>query len=363
MRNYLFIITFLPIIISFPPILEFQFDIFNKLLQKNPNNNIVISPISIFEILSLVSNGAVGKTQLEILKTLKSKTVIDLNKYLEKINKILLSKQESSIIYIANAIFSKVQIKKEFRDISNRYFAYISPLISHTQINEWVEKNTNNKIKNMIESIENIQLLLINAIYFKSDWLIKFRKEFTEEGIFNNKDKVLYMNNLFTLNEYYEDENVQITSLYYSSNKLKAIIALEKEGKKFNINKINDYIKKFKHKGLKLILPKFKIEYNIDLIEILREMGMKISFTQMANFNNLSENSDLFINEIKHKSFLEVNEDGTEAASSTAIAMDNGIVVNYYTMNVNKPFFFGIMHQDIQDTFIFMSKINSINNF
>ena len=95
----------------------------------------------------------------------------------------------------------------------------------------------------------------------------------------------------------------------------------------------------FKHKGLKLILPKFKIEYNIDLIEILREMRMEISFTQMSNFNNLSENSDLFINEIIHKSFLEENEDGSKAASSTAIAMDNGIVVDYYTINVSKPFF------------------------
>ncbi len=362
MRNYLLIIIFLPIIISFPPILEFQFDIFNRLLEKNPNNNIVISPISIFEILSLVSNGAVGKTQLEILKTLKSNTVIELNRYLETINKILYLKQESSIIYIANAIFSKVKIKKEFTDISKRYFVDISPLYSHIQINEWVKKNTNNKITNMIESIENIRLLLINAIYFKSDWFNKFRKELTEEGIFNNKDKVHYMNNIFTSNEYYEDENVQITSLYYSSYKFKAIIVLEKEGKKFDINKVNNYIKKFKKKNVKLILPKFKIEYNIDLIEILKEMGMEISFTEMANFNNLNENSELFINQIKHKSFLEVNEDGTEAGSSTVIAMNDALVVDYYNMIVNRPFFFGIIHQDIQDTFIFMAKINSIND-
>ena len=363
MRNYLLIIIFLPIIFSFPPILEFQFDIFNKLLQKNPNSNIVISPISIFEILSLVSNGAVGKTQLEILNTLKSKTVIDLNRYIENINKILYLKQESSIIYIANAIFSKVKIKKEFTDISKRYLSHISPLYSHKQINEWVKNNTNNKITNIIESIDNIKLLLINAIYFKSDWSNKFRKELTEEGIFNNKDKVHYMNNLLMSNEYYEDENVQIISLYYSSYKFKAIIVLEKEGKRFDINKVNDYIKKFKHKSVKLILPKFKIEYDIDLIKVLREMGMEISFTEMANFNNLSENSELFINQIKHKSFLEVNEDGTEAASSTVIAMNDAIILDYYTMNVNRPFFFGIMHQDIQDTFIFMAKINSINDF
>ena len=363
MKNYLLIIIFLPIIITFPPILEFQFDIFNKLLQKYPNSNIVISPISIFEILSLVSNGAVGKTQLEILNTLKSKTVIDLNRYIEKINKILYLKQESSIIYIANAIFSKVKIKKEFTDISKRYLAHISPLYSHKQINEWVKNNTNNKITNIIESIDNIKLLLINAIYFKSDWSNKFRKELTEEGIFNNKDKVHYMNNLLMSNGYYEDENVQIISLYYSSYKFKAIIVLEKEGKKFDINKVNDYIKKFKHKSVKLILPKFKIEYDIDLIKVLREMGMEISFTEMANFNNLSENSELFINQIKHKSFLEVNEDGTEAASSTVIAMNDAIILDYYTMNVNRPFFFGIMHQDIQDTFIFMAKINSINDF
>ena len=91
-------------------------------------------------------------------------------------------------------------------------------------------------------------------------------------------------------------------------------------------------------------------------------MGMEISFTEMANFNNLSENSELFINQIKHKSFLEVNEDGTEAGSSTVIAMNDALVVDYYNMIVNRPFFFGIIHQDIQDTFIFMAKINSIND-
>ena len=153
--------------------LTFQTTIFSHLYQ-NQNKNICISPLSIYQVISLVSNGASGKTQDEILKALvpdssvNKKTQFKLNDVNNKIVKIYNSK--NNYVKIANAVMTKQILKSSFLKMCKKYEAFVEPLKSVSQVNNWCSKKTNGKITEIIDSIDKVEMILLNAVYFKSDW-------------------------------------------------------------------------------------------------------------------------------------------------------------------------------------------------
>ena len=359
---------------------SFQISIFNQLIKKNKEINISISPLSIFQALSLVTNGARGETQDELLKLLDNKKMEELNSINLQI--LLLSKQFSSL-EIANAIMTKLSPSMKFKNIAkDNYSAKIQPLRSVEQINKWCDKQTHGKIKNIIDELpENIFMVILNAIYFKGEWEITFSKESTTKKLFynfnsSNKGKYVDMMNKVEHYSYFKDSNLQAIELNFKKDYMSALILLPNSNININdfiglLDKDNDYIytiiDNLKYSKVNIEMPKFEINYKESLKNIFMDMGVKLPFNNRADFSNIRAQNDLKIDDIIHKTYLKVYEDGTEAAAVTAIIMVEGamepIQEEIHNMIINRPFLFIIRNKKLPKNYdiIFISKIEELN--
>ena len=372
----------------------------------------MISPFGLYQVLSLLANGAVGKTQTEILQTLfpyqKVTNNYDiLNKINNNLSQILtLLSSESKItkkneidndFYCkgdcnlifnnVNGLFAKkgITISDEFSSICQTYNISISELIDAKQINDFCDVNTNGKIKKIIDKIEeDIILILINAIYFKGSWYDPFDKFNTKKSYFCNSDNNLVeVDTMYQLYEnayYYEDDNAQIISLPYKAEKLnfKMIIILPNKNKYLNSplnflknNNLNELISKLKWtQNIHLYLPKFDYEFNVELNDILEEMGIKTGFSFEADFTKIFKINNVKIDKIIQKTFIKIDEEGTEAAAVTIAMLDNAMIMEEekkeYYMYVNHSFIYSIISDDIKDTkgnylMPFIGVVNNLN--
>ena len=329
---------------------------------------ICISPLSMYQIISLVSNGAKEKTQLEILETLTSKkninSNIQINLNLNNEN-ILKTYENNKNISIANAILSKIPITEEFGLISKRYKAFYFILESANQVNSWCEKQTNGKIKKIIENINGIELILLNAVYFKYDWKFPFEKESTYLNNFYNENqtitKVEMMSKKFHSINYFQNENLQMIELPYKDDNISMIIILPLKDK---FHSIFDYLNQEKNDITKLInnlqprdnviilkLPKFEFEYEVSLKDSLLNMNMKEAFSNNADFSIITKEKNLKIDDIIQKTYIKVDELGTEAAAVTGIMMveSAALIENIIHMNVDHSFIFMVRDKRIKD--------------
>ena len=352
----------------------------------------MISPLSIYQLLSLLSNGASGNTRKEILQilfpnkdindnllndinsnfqqmilNLESENIKESSSYLECYG----SKEECKITFTdVNGIFIKkgIELTNQFTQICKNYNTSFFELISAEQINNFCSENTNGKINKLIDKIDpEAALILINAIYFKGTWKEKFDEHNTKNKTFLNYDKTSVLTEVmyheYYENLYYEDEKVQMISLPYISNKLSfQMIIILPNLKKYSspldyINKekiiLSEIYSKLEYKrNIHLYLPKFNYEFTVDLKEILQNMGMELAFSQNdAEFQNLCQNVDTFVSTILHKTYINVNENGTEAAAITLERMETASYEpKEYYMNVNHSFIYMIVSDKIKDT-------------
>ena len=335
-------------------------------LYKYKKGKICISPLSIYQILSLVSNGANNETQNEILqliqnKDLSSKTQININLNNENILKIY---ENNKNISIANAILSKIPISENFLLISKRYKAFNSILKSVEQVNKWCKEKTNGKIDKIIDNINGIELILLNAVYFNYEWKYPFEKEGTYKRDFQNENKsiskVEMMSKHFFNINYYEDNKIQMIELPYKNENISMIIILpskEKFSSTFDYlnqeeKNIEELIKKLQLKNnIKLNLPKFEFKYEISLKDSLIKMNMQQAFNDNADFSKITKEKNLKIDDIIHKTYIKVDELGTEAAAITEISMvESAMAINdIIYMNVDHFFIFMIRDKRIMD--------------
>ena len=355
----------------------FQISLFKKLNQKN--ENLVLSPLSIFLAISLVTNGAKGDTQTELLNLLDKLGMEEIN---ELNLKILTQMKEISSVEIANAIMTKLSPLSKFSKIAkNNYFSEILPLKSVKQINDWCDKKTHGKIKEIIDKLEdNIFMVILNAIYFKGEWMDQFKKELTSKKPFYNynseKDgKNVDMMTITKHYRYFQDSNLQAINLPYKKDSISALIILPNKSLNINefidiLNEDNEYlytiINNLKYLKVNLQMPKFEITYNKSLKEVLKSMGANLAFEPKADFSNIRSQNDLMIDKIIHKTYLKVNEEGTEAAAVTMIGMMltsmAPIPEKIYYMNIDRPFLFILRNDQLPKNhdIIFISKIEKI---
>ena len=365
--------------------LTFQTTLFSH-LYNDPNKNICISPLSIYQIVSLVSNGASGITQKEILQALIPDSKIDKKSQLRinNVNSQILQIYDSKNKYvkIANAVMTKDKIKPHFIKFCKKYNALIEPLQSADQVNKWCSEKTNGKIKHIIDEIGEMRMILLNAVYFKANWEDQFKVENTEKRDFkNSNNKIVKVNTMyksFDSVNYYEDKKIQMIELPYEDKNLSMVIILPK--KEVYSSSLN-YMKKEKLDFTKLInklytksdvelyLPKFKLEYKESLVNAFTKMKMKKAFTDFAEFTNLNEGTPLKISNILHKTFIEVDEKGTEAAAVTAIGMAETTSVGpekkKIYMYVDHSFIYMIRDKRIKDTnsnnmMLFIGVVNNL---
>ena len=344
------------------------------------NGNVFISPISLYMALSMLYNGAEEKTKEEIAKVLHIEGM-DINE-LNRANASLLSKLQNDSkqiqLNVANSIWlnDNFHFRSDFAKNNSNYFhAKIeeidinNPNITKA-INDWGKESTNGKINKIVDESLNRDLvaMLINAIHFKGDWTYPFDKEQTQKQSFYLKNGTTKDIPLMVLNEklaYFEHEKFQAVSLPYGDETMSMKVLLPKENTSldelegmFTIDNWKQWNSALSEKNGTILLPTFQLEYEALLNEFLVNLGMTTAFAHNANFSKMiEETTSLAISEVKQKTFIEVNEEGTEAAAITSVAIaETSAPADSFYMKVNRPFLMAIT-DDETGTILFMGAI------
>ena len=345
---------------------EFSFDIFKELSVGQANSNVFISPLSIYYALGMTYNGAAGETAEEMKNTLHlpEGTSEEINSSFETLMEYLLGLDPDVTLQIANSIWYRDTwtFKETFLNICKDYFsAEVSGLnfndpSSVDTINNWVDENTNHKIDNIIDSIDPATVMfLINAIYFNGTWKYEFDSEMTEEKDFyltdGNTTKCNTMVQTAEL-KYMSNDDFQAVNLPYGNGNYVMTIILPNSNANIDsiIEEMNStnwelWMSQMETKKGTVYLPKLKFAYEKILNDALQSLGMRKAFSG-ADFSNMHETAQLFISEVRHKSFIEMNEEGTEAAAVTIVEIKlvstgEGNEIDF-TMNMNRPFIYAI---------------------
>ena len=348
----------------------FQTSVFRETNNDFPGKNVCISPLSMFQVLGLTTNGAKGTTQDEMVSALEATSLENLN----NINlNILQSIRQFETVEIANGVMTKFNPTLMFLKICIKYEASIFPLVSVEQVNEWCSEKTHGKITKILDELNpDTVMLLINAVYFKADWQHPFNPSFTYTGKFTGPTEtkdVRFMTQTKNFN-YYEDNNVQVVELPYKNDSTSAIVILPKDKidvdtylKSLDDNELNTILAGFTSKRVSLSLPKFEIEFETKLRDILIRLGMAQAFDVTADFSGIKCSGGIKVNDVIHKTYLKVDEKGTEAAAVTAVDMiATTALVEIITMNVNRPFIFLLRSTKLpkNNDLLFLTKVANI---
>ncbi len=349
----------------------FGFKLLTDLQERQPDTNIMISPLSISIALTMTYNGAAGETQRAMADVLEIESLgIDtVNRSNAALRDSLQNTDPKVEIAIANSIWSRqgVEFNPIFLERNREFFgAEIGSLNFNDPqapeiINGWVNTNTNGKIKQIVQRIDPGTLIfLINAIYFKGNWQKEFDKSATRDGIFylsNGSQKQVPMMYRKGAYPYFRGANFEAARLPYGDGEVSMYVFLPNRDSNLNdfIEQLNaenwsNWMSQFKERtdDSEMILPRFELEYEVKLNDALTALGMGIAFGTGADFSGMG--TQLFISEVRHKTIIEVNEEGTEAAAVTAVV---GVKSLPPAFRVDRPFLFAI-HDDRTQTILFM---------
>lgn len=344
---------------------------FDILKYMSTDKNYMVSPFSLKMALMMAANGAEGDTQKEMLKTFGIEDILVYNQKAEELITKYNSKEDVKL-NVANSIWLNKDIAlntifdDEFKALITQYYkgeaSEVTMQDAVTKINTWVEEKTNGKIKNLISDPVFLGAL-VNTVYFKGAWANQFDDYLTEKEMFTDYNGVQvekeFMNktNRFS---YFEDDTMQMLKMPYKDFKTSMYIAIPKKDVELDFkNAINNMTSK----KVNVTIPKFKVEYDITLNEILQQMGIQKAFNGEADFSKMfaAESEDSFyISQVLQKTFIEVDENGTEAAAATAIIMMNATalpqpeeIINFVA---NKPFTYFI-RDDESGEILFLGKL------
>lgn len=358
----------------------FGFDLFKTLVEAKENNNILISPSSIALALSMVYNGAKGETKDALENTLRFKglDISTVNQQNLALINLLKNPDPKVELSVGNSVWARkgTDVRRDFlTTVRNYYHAEISTIdfdapSAVPTINSWVSKNTKGKIPQILDTIpKDMVMYLINAVYFKGSWTNAFNKGLTQERLFTpvsgapKKHPLMRQEHLFP---YLETETFQSVNLPYGQNeRLSMYVFLPKNLgafiRGFDIKAWNEWMTKYETIEGTILLPRFKIDYGTKLKPVLTKLGMGVAFEDRADFSRISDKEPSKISEVAHKTYVDVNEEGTEAAAATSVGRT---VTSFepqqktFYMEVNRPFFFAIRDNEDQEI-VFMGVVKN----
>lgn len=363
----------------------FSYTVFRETVSYDESaENVFISPLSISMALAMVLNGSEGETHNQIKETLGLAGLSDneINENFLSLMNYLVTLDSSVSVNIANSVWydENLEVKQTFLDqLQESYNARGEALNfndpeSVNIINSWVSENTNGRIETIIDEIsDEMVMFLINALYFKADWLRQFDPEDTREADFyledGSKTSVDMMNQSGDFATYFSEE-VQMIELPYGDSLYTMSVLMPTDFDKpidefveefVNTEKISQWREGLRSTGRDVMvsLPKFELEYELSYNDILQSMGMELPFSESeADFSGIAEQSaqNLFISDVKHKTFVAVDEEGTEAAAATSVGI--GVTSAPPAIEVNRPFVF-IIHERTSGVNLFMGKVKN----
>ncbi len=360
---------------------RFAFKIFRELVvQSDPNENIFISPMSIAMALSMTYNGARGSTRDSIQEVLELQgmDIQEVNESYQSLIALLRDLDPKVEFAIANSIWYRagLPVQQPFIDLNRTYFdAEVSALdfsdpSAGPRINQWVSENTNGRIDEIVDSPidPTLVMFLINAIYFKGDWAYQFDRSRTNPALFRRVDGSTSTVDLMNSGEEmplwmsYDGSN-QIGELRYGGGPWRMTIVLPTSHDALpavldglDEAQWNSWTAALDSIEMSVMLPKFTMEYESSLKDVLSALGMGIAFEPgQADLSGIGgQPGELFIDRVKHKTFLEINEEGTEAAAATSVGI--GVTSAPLSFRVDRPFFF-VIREALSGSILFMGRI------
>jgi serpin B len=359
----------------------FAFDLLKQIVKEQPDTNVFISPFSVSTVLQMTANGAAGDTKAEMQRVLKTAGLPagTLNSACKDLNQPLNS-QPGVILNLPNAIWYKkeIRLKPEFVSVNQQFFQaelggvdFSKPESAQT-INQWADKSTHGKIKQVVQWPFDpmTRVILANAIYFKGKWERPFNKSDTRRDVFHlsaageKQIPMMWQHGHFN---YQQGDGFQAVRLPYAGGQLQMYLFLPDTNSgptkllaDLNADTWRDKIlPKFQDEEGTLVLPRFKLDYDVTLNNPLKALGMRQAFTKGADFSAMAD-EPLFVSEVKQKSFVEVNEEGTEAAAVTTVVMKSLAIrepMKSFKMIVDRPFFF-MIGDDSTKSILFMGVVH-----
>jgi serpin B len=355
----------------------FALKLFREINLQEGDKNLFVSPLSVAMALGMTYNGASGTTQQAMQQTLELQglDIGEVNQSYRDLIDLLRNLDPRVEFAIANSIWHRetmtfeqafLAVNQQFFDAEVSALDFADPSASQT-INAWVSDNTNGKIDKIVpdDIPANIIMYLINAIYFKADWTYQFENSMTHDAAFTRGDgsevtvdmmsqdgeipvAMRWSDELLIFELPYGGEAFQMTVLLPSVNgdigDLIAILTQENW---------SNWLDELSSSEIGVSLPKFTLEYELVMNDVLAAMGMAEAFSPAADFSNMFAPGGIWIDEVKHKAFVQVDEEGTEAAAVTSVSMTDSAPLSVV---VDRPFLF-VIRERLSGTILFMGKV------
>jgi serpin B len=350
----------------------FSIDLFKQIQARS--ENLIFSPYSIGTVLAMIYSGSGGTTAAEMSEVLyfPRQGLLDPVELGMRESILAADTMPGTDLRLANAIWAQedfsflpsylTRVEKyydapltllDFTETSNREE-------SRKRINQWVGEKTNNRIQDLIQPgilDASTRLVLTNAIYFNGGWMFPFDKGATSSSLFHvSKHESIQADFMHQTRSYpyYEDEEIQAISLPYKDSRMALVVILPRsiEGWRMisqviSYERINLVTSEMRTREVQLALPKFTSVLQINLRQELTAMGMGTAFSRHADLSGMTGEKNLFVDEVIHKAFIEVDEQGTEATAATAaiIGLKSSLRDEPVTMNADHPFVFFLLDQ------------------
>jgi len=345
------------------------------------DQNYMISPFSLRMALAMAANGASGQTKDEILAALD---IADLGEFNQRASEFIrISNVNEAVEFnIANSIWfnhdffgrDEVGFLDDYRNIIENYFAGVADRIDNATgadaVNDWISYQTKDRINDVVDpgSVAGTLAFLVNTIYFKGDWATQFDEQETREDIFTDRNGIRTSIDFMHITyyfDYFENDYFQMLAKPYADESIRMYLVLPKTDQRLCFNLFEDAIDNMSTRKIELLLPRFETEFlHEDLVAIMRRMGVTRAFCDVTAeffemFTDLPMGWPAYIGDILQKTFIEVNEEGTEAAAATVIYMfaESWVPpppppIPFYC---NRPFIYFIRN-DITNDILFMGE-------
>ena len=358
----------------------FGFELFREVYTLCEENNIMISPLSVSYALGMTYNGAAGTTLQAFNDVLHfgELTTEEVNESYKDLMDQLLHLDDQVEFSIANSIWYRLgfQVLSEFIKTNKDYFDAEVKEIDFTDpqtvevINQWIEDKTNGKIQDMLDFIPgNAVMYLINAIYFNAQWKYEFDKGDTYLGDFNLEDGAKHLADFMRVTGdfvYTSNEDFTAVELPYGDRTFSMVVMLPSME-----NEVSDLVANLdvahwdswfdnsKLTGVQIDLPKFKYEFKDLLNDPLKNIGLGVAFSEFeADFTRINPDGNLFISRVIHQTFIDVQEEGTEAAAATIVEISyssiGGGSAIYF--KADKPFLY-LIKENSSGAIVFIGKV------
>jgi serpin B len=352
---------------------SYSFDLYREI--NIGNENILLSPLSTYYALLVAYEGSKNKTKQEFEKVLYLGNQGSIkNDFIHNHT----SKSDSCSFYsVSNAIWvdKSVKIDEVYRNsLEHKYLSdfeqtdFTNANLAVSNINGWVSEKTNRRINEIVSSANinsETKMLISNAVYFKGEWLNKFEKQKTISAPFftsvENQYKIDFMNMTENL-QYFENDEYQFISKPYKDSNFsfciilpKKLFGIEEIEKKLNTDFFKETLDSTYSAKTLLSIPKLKLESSSKLKDALKNVGLKTAFTSEADFSGITKEAPLMLGQVLHNTWIELDEEKTEAAAATAVVVRITGLPSYKVFKADHPFVFFVM-DNRSSAIIFMGR-------